>query len=114
MANHLTKFDTQSQYEQFKNTSDFVKPNVTYCEGDNQVYYAPDNVIIITFIFNNKQYQAEEGMTWQQWVNSNYNIDGFYIYNDYVLSSASDNVETSSNIEVISSDFIINGESYHD
>lgn len=25
------------------------------------------------------QYEAEEGMTWEQWVNSVYNTDGFFI-----------------------------------
>ena len=25
------------------------------------------------------QYEAEEGMTWEQWVNSSYNTDGFFI-----------------------------------
>ena len=33
-------------------------------------------------------YTAEEGMTWQQWVNSTYNTDGIIIEDDYVLNSS--------------------------
>ncbi len=33
-------------------------------------------------------YQAEKGMTWEQWVNSKYNTDGFIIRNGEVVTSA--------------------------
>ena len=33
------------------------------------------NPIIITFTINEISYQAEEGMTWNQWVNSKYKTD---------------------------------------
>lgn len=36
------------------------------------------SVNIITFTINNTEYQAEEGMTWQEWVESEYNVDGEY------------------------------------
>ena len=34
---------------------------------------------LITFTIDGIEYQAEEGMTWEQWVNSEYNTDGYYI-----------------------------------
>ena len=30
---------------------------------------------LITFTIDGTTYQAEEGMTWEEWVNSEYNID---------------------------------------
>lgn len=43
----------------------------------------PDNELI-TFTVDDVEYQAEEGMTWEDWVNSNYNIDLFTIEDDMV------------------------------
>ena len=34
---------------------------------------------LITFTTPTGEYQAEEGMTWGEWVNSEYNVDGFVI-----------------------------------
>lgn len=34
---------------------------------------------LINFIIDGVSYQAEEGMTWEAWVNSSYNTNGFYI-----------------------------------
>lgn len=34
---------------------------------------------LITFSVDGTEYQAEEGMTWEQWCNSEYNVDGYYI-----------------------------------
>ena len=34
---------------------------------------------LINFIIDGVSYQAEEGMTWEDWVNSSYNTNGFYI-----------------------------------
>ena len=31
----------------------------------------------ITFTVNGTRYYAEEGMTWEEWINSEYNTDGF-------------------------------------
>ena len=34
---------------------------------------------LINFTIDGTSYQAEEGMTWEEWVNSSYNTDGFII-----------------------------------
>ena len=34
---------------------------------------------LINFTIDGTSYQAEDGMTWSQWVNSSYNTGGFYI-----------------------------------
>ena len=46
---------------------------------------------LIEFTINMVEtYQAEEGMTWAEWVNSEYNIDEYYILNNYVTSNGLD------------------------
>lgn len=39
---------------------------------------------LINFTINGTSYQAEEGMTWQQWVDSSYNTGAFIIESSYV------------------------------
>ena len=40
-------------------------------------YLITTEVTLITFTFKGTTYQAEEGMTWGEWVSSKYNTDGF-------------------------------------
>ena len=39
---------------------------------------------IIEFTIDNITYQAEEGMTWEEWLDSEYNIDDFFISSIYI------------------------------
>lgn len=43
-----------------------------------------DTVKLITFSVGGNLYEAVEGMTWEQWINSEYNIDNYYISSDIV------------------------------
>lgn len=48
----------------------------TYTQYEvNRVTSTNSSQIYISFKINNIQYSAEEGMTWEQWINSIYNID---------------------------------------
>lgn len=38
--------------------------------------------VIINFSIEDFQFQAEEGMTWLEWVNSEYNTEGACVYNE--------------------------------
>lgn len=38
--------------------------------------------VIINFSIEDYQFQAEEGMTWREWVNSEYNSEGACAYNE--------------------------------
>ena len=38
-----------------------------------------DEVSLISFTIDSTTYQAEDGMTWEEWVESDYNIDGYTI-----------------------------------
>ena len=63
---------------------------------------------LITFTIDDIEYQAEEGMTWGEWVNSKYNIDGYLNYNRLITnSSVSRNVTIPSNASVFSTEVII-------
>lgn len=45
-----------------------------------------NSVTLINFSVNKAgSFQAEEGMTWEQWVTSDYNTGGFYLDGDYVI-----------------------------
>lgn len=46
-----------------------------------------NNLFIITFTINDVEHQAKVGMTWEEWINSSYNIDGYIIFNDIILAS---------------------------
>ena len=63
--------------------------------------YANSDVVEISFImyevsgvsdgeeiFVEESYMAEESMTWEEWVNSNYNTGGYYIKDDYLVVNA--------------------------
>lgn len=73
-------------------------------------------VVIINFSIEDFKFQAEEGMTWREWVNSEYNSDGACVYN-----AGSDTIRfveysldvLSSNIPVKGSDTIISGYFYY-
>ena len=41
MGKYLKLFDTHSEYETFKQTEDFILPNVSHCITENHVHYNP-------------------------------------------------------------------------
>lgn len=73
-------------------------------EGDNN---------LISFTIYGDSYQAEEGMTWGEWVNSQYNTDGYYIDFDDSISNQSGSAWVgTSEYYVFSQDIIIEGYQY--
>lgn len=46
--------------------------------GDIVISYGVEAVNLISFTIDGTSYQAEEGMTWEQWANSSYNTAGAY------------------------------------
>lgn len=72
-------------------------------------YYGWTRAIIssqITFTINSVQYQAEEGMTWEQWVNSEYNSN-YQIYNNKICLIGYIYPVTLNDVNVKPSDIII-------
>jgi hypothetical protein len=64
-----------------------------YKSATNWVTYAaritaiPDDSSLISFTIEGATYQAEEGMTWGEWINSAYNIDGYIAKDDLVQAT---------------------------
>lgn len=45
-----------------------------------------NEVKLITFYIDNREYQYEEGMTWEEWINGQYNTDNFIFYG-YIIKN---------------------------
>jgi hypothetical protein len=58
MPRHLKLFQTHAQYVSFTQTSDFIKPNVSYCQNEQDVHYNPfiENRLFITYYVENASY----------------------------------------------------------
>lgn len=74
---------------------------------------------LITFTIGGTSYQAEDGMTWAEWVGSTYNTDGYKLDNwggDNLFVVTSDDMscvyDEADSIEVYSTDIIMNNYAY--
>ena len=68
---------------------------------------------MITFTINDTEYQAEEGMTWGEWVESNYNTGRYSILAGYITDSDLEfYVYTNPITLTLATDIIISGNSY--
>lgn len=83
MGNHLSKYQIIEDYNNNEDTH--VKPHISYIVNPTKKMIYIPKIKLITFYADNIEYQTEEGMTWEEWINSGYNTDGFYIseYNNY-------------------------------
>ncbi len=76
MSNYLKLFTTHSEYQTYAQSGDMIKPNVSYCEDNNEVHYNPfsyaDEYLTFmaledgTFQFSNNaiSYSLDNGETW--------------------------------------------------
>jgi hypothetical protein len=64
----------------------YVTPNICYVEESDGIVMKPYIVPLLTFTVGGVEYQYEEGMTWEKWVNSDYNIDGYIIIEEQAMS----------------------------
>lgn len=80
---YMKIFRTQSEYEQYVNSDEFEKPNISLIEESETISITPEEeeVNLFTFIISDVEYQAEEEMTWTDWCDSKYNSIGLYIGN---------------------------------
>ena len=85
MGKHTKRFATQSLYTAFKSSANYLEPNVSVCDDNRDIYY--NKLGLITFTIGNTQYQADYGMTWSDWIISEYNVNSFYIYENYIMES---------------------------
>ena len=56
---------------------------------------------IITFTIDSIEYQAEEGMTWEEWISSTYNVDSFYYWLGFGITKDGKNVICQSELTVV-------------
>lgn len=90
---YIKLFDNETGYEEFVNSNNYVTPNICAVK-DGQggvkkdfVFFNPEeevNINLISFYIDGTPFQCEEGMTWQDWVNSDYNT-GEYKIIEYCL-----------------------------
>jgi hypothetical protein len=97
----------------YKDTNNPVLITDKLQEIDYIIKLNTNNKKLITFYVDNTEYQAEQGMTWEDWVNSEYNTNGFYVsekYNfnyvffsngDFVMESEGGVVEPNQSIKPI-------------
>lgn len=113
MGKHLFYYAQHSQYVEPTD-----KPAVSYCEQENEVHYAAvGSVTLITFTVSGTSYQAEEGMTWGDWVDSSYNTGGFVLNTGHENTIATDNtfgwlVNDSNGLNVYATTTIVAGYQY--
>ena len=62
-------------------------------------FYAP----LISFTIGGTSYKAEYNMTWEAWVNSTYNTDGYKVAGNYILNADSKRVGTTLKTDIIQS-----------
>ena len=81
---YIKLFKQSSDYQAFTMWEEYVIPNVCYIEETEGVITTPYIAPLLTFTVAGIEYQAEEGMTWEEFCNSEYNTGGFYISDMYV------------------------------
>ena len=75
---YLKYFEQELDYQTFINGDNFIKPNVSYVLENVSVVYNGD-VMKDTFSIDGKTYYFDNGMTWSEWLDSSYNVDGYVI-----------------------------------
>ena len=108
--------DDYAKTEDIPDVSNFVTEEQVQTMIKNAIANGSVEVVIIDFSIEDFKFQAEEGMTWREWVNSKYNSDGACVYNEgndtVCFVEYSLNV-LASNIPVKGSDTIKSGYFYY-
>lgn len=69
-------------------------------------------VVLIPFTINGTSYQAEDGMDWREWCDSNYNTNGYHPYYTNVYDSTNSYAVSYNNSWVELTDVIVNNRTY--
>lgn len=124
LANNLVEKGVEaSEDEKFNTLVPKVLDIETGVDNSEEIYTELLNMTfgedsLITFTIDGTEYQAVEGMTWEEWVNSDYNTYGFIktsLGNPYIANPYIENVYSAVyyiNIPVTPSDTIISNENY--
>lgn len=79
---------------------------------DNQDSENDSSKNLITFTIDDVEYQAEDGMTWGEWVESEYNILNYLIFDDYICNSTLLKCITVDSVYCTSNEVIISNKNY--
>lgn len=89
---YIKLFDNETGYEEFVNSNNYVTPNICAVKDgsggvmkDLVFFNREEEVNLITFSIDGTPFQCEEGMTWQDWVNSDYNTGEYKIIENQFL-----------------------------
>lgn len=74
---NLKTFETEEQYTSFKNSDNAIYPHICYTEDTDKIWVEKYGKTI--FYLDDVEMEFEEGMTWEQFVNSEYNNPEKYI-----------------------------------
>ena len=103
MLKNIKLFSTDNDRTTYESSASYETPYVSKVAADNSVHYNRP-LRIISFTINNVSYQALEGMTWEQWVNTEYNTRGWSISDDtivdpvgYIIADAAPNEQIQDN-----------------
>lgn len=111
---YLKLFKTETDRDTFLGGGDLILPNVSVIEGKKDVVYKPKKKMITFTVGNNdvgySTYNAEEGMTFADFVNSQYNDGTISLSLDTVVWEHDSIPHTI--INVISTTVIVNGKGY--
>lgn len=84
---YIKRFETNADYQAFKSSDDYLTPNLCAIEDIDDVVY--QKLILPTFTIYNTNlgqtytYSFVDGMTWREFIESEYNTDNMffaYIY----------------------------------
>ena len=108
----LRKFETEEQYLNEKESLEYPSVSLTQ---DNGKVWVKNNLIgeFEIYDFDDPPFEFLIGMTWEEFINSNYNSYGFKLKNDRVyLKSNPIIVSMDDSTPIIKTDLIINGYIY--
>jgi hypothetical protein len=72
MLKNIKLFSTNSDRTIYESSSSYEAPYVSKVTADNSVHYNKP-IVLITFTVSGNEFQAEQGMTWGEFINSSYN-----------------------------------------
>ena len=113
---YINRFSNDAEYQVFKG-GDYVTPNVNYIEGIG-IKMKPIKRLPTFELYDIRYlkelygiYEFEEGMTWREWINSEYNTIGV-VYNRYNEISIENYVIGGSTDYIYPDDLINKNEEY--
>lgn len=95
-----------------KVTVNVPSETVAKWDGTGVVIEAIATESLITFTIDGTSYQAESGMTWAEWCESEYNTAGFYIFGGFEVRLNNKTLVDASMFAVSAESEIVSGEAY--